>query len=51
MAATRLDRKQTSPLSRIASLKTGEPVAEQGVGIAGCNIMPQGPSRQSKGPH
>jgi hypothetical protein len=50
MAAARLDRKQTSPLSRITSLKTGEPVVEQGVDVACCNTMPQGPSRQSKDP-
>jgi hypothetical protein len=48
VAATRADRKETSPLSRITSLKTGESVAEQGDGVAGCNTIPQDPSRQSK---
>jgi hypothetical protein len=38
------------PLSRIAGIKTSEQLAEQGVGVTGCDTIQQGTDRQVEGP-
>jgi hypothetical protein len=38
------------PLSRIAGIKASEQLAEQGVGVTGCDIIQQGTDRQVEGP-
>ena len=38
------------PLSRIAGIKTSEQLAEQGIGVTGCDTIQQGTDRQVEGP-
>ena len=38
------------PLRRIAGIKTSEQLAEQGVGVTGCDTIQQGTDRQVEGP-